>query len=252
LLVSVGLSQHNIKEFEQRMKGLSQKDKDEQDRASALNSLESYADELSNMGEKKIVDPKLKEQFRKQCEEVLDWIDDNPTAKREECDEKRKLLEDLVDKYIVKGQDKDTKAKAVSASLLSAQTTDVQDQGKTKTNEMTNSQKLSVGSGYLRSPSPTMKQTEGYKTVKELEQELDGKGRIIKEMEQEKQKKQKEKEEKDVKDQDLSLRVQELDKNLQDQERLHKRELQSKDFVGCELVETVTSIALQKALQPKQ
>ena len=85
----------------QRMINEAEKYKDEDDkqreRISAKNSLESYAFNMKSTMEDDKVKDKITEQECEEviskCKEVIDWIDKNQTAEKEEFDAQQKDLE---------------------------------------------------------------------------------------------------------------------------------------------------------------
>ena len=82
----------------QRMVNEAEKYKDEDDkqreRIAAKNSLESYAFNMkSTMEVKDKVSEQEREEVISKCKEVIDWIDENQTAEKEEFDAQQKDLE---------------------------------------------------------------------------------------------------------------------------------------------------------------
>ncbi|XP_042297152.1 heat shock 70 kDa protein-like [Sceloporus undulatus] len=91
------LGKEEIEKIVQAAEEFRMNDQTQQEKIEAMNSLESCTLELKRVAEEQVLDIQAKRRMLEMCESASSWLEGNPLAEKEECEQRQKDLEQAWD-----------------------------------------------------------------------------------------------------------------------------------------------------------
>ncbi|XP_063002212.1 heat shock 70 kDa protein II-like [Elgaria multicarinata webbii] len=91
------LGKEEIEKIVQKAEEFRVNDVSQQEKIEAMNSLESCTLELKRVAAEQVLDVKAKRRMLEMCEDATSWLEGNPLAKKEDCEQRQKDLEEVWD-----------------------------------------------------------------------------------------------------------------------------------------------------------